>query len=457
MIIYKKYHHELVVHLAKSSYLGTISSSIIGMMISSYLIYDKVPLFYIILLIIISFIVAILRVFITKTFLTIRDDSYDMKYVNFSIWILFFTALIYGSIIYTAIAYHVETSDIFLLALLVIALVAGSVSTLGAIFPIFIVFAGSSLLFLILNFLFLDIKSLPIFILILVLFSLFFIISGYKNYQFLTNYMLLQDKQLETQKKLKEFNETLELTIQKEVEKNREKDQQLLNQSRLAQMGEMIGAIAHQWRQPLNEISTSIQNLKYDYKESLLQDEKYVKVFIDKNKKTVAFMSQTIDDFRNFFRAEKEQKEFPLLATTQSVISIQSAQLNNNHISLELSGEESLYMGLQSEYQQVILNLINNAKDALLEKSISNPKIIIAVQKSCISVSDNAGGIPLEIIHRIFEPYFTTKEQGKGTGIGLYMSKMIIEDNMGGSLSVTNDTNGAVFKIDFTVALKHKI
>ncbi len=454
MIIYKKYHHELVIHLAKSSYLGVLSSSVIGIMIASYIIYDKVPLSYLISVIIASSMVAMIRVYTTRTFLNIGDDSYDMKYVNFSIHILFFTALIYGSIIYMAIRYHVDTSDIFLLALLIIALVAGSVSTLGAIFSIFIVFAGSSLLFLILNFLFLDTKSLPVLILILVLFSLFFIISGYKNYQFLTNYMLLQEKQLETQKKLKKFNDTLELTIQKEVEKNREKDQQLLNQSRLAQMGEMIGSIAHQWRQPLNEISTGIQNLKYDYKEELLQDEKYIKEFIDKNKKTIAFMSQTIDDFRNFFRVEKEQKEFPLLSTTQSVINMQSAQLKNYQITVELSGKELLYIGFQREYQQVILNLMNNAKDALLENLIVNPKITIHIKDMCVIFSDNAGGIPLTVINRIFEPYFTTKEQGKGTGIGLYMSKMIIEDNMGGNLSVSNDTDGAVFKIDFSIPLK---
>jgi len=448
MIINKKYHHELVVHLANSSYLGVVSSSGMGIFISCYILYDKVSISYILSLIAISFAVGIIRVYITKIFLNINDDSYDMKYVNFSILILFFTALIYGDIIHTAISHHVEISDIFLLSLVIIALVAGSVSTLGSIFSIFVVFAGSSLFFLMVNFLFLDIKSLFILILILVLFSSFLIISGYKNYQFLTNYMLLQEKQIESQKKLKKFNDTLELTIEQEVAKNREKDQQLINQSRLAQMGEMIGAIAHQWRQPLNEISTSIQNLKYDYKEALLEDDKYVKLFIDKNKKTIAFMSQTIDDFRNFFRIEKEKKEFPILETTQIVIGMLSAQLKNHQIKVELNGDEFFYLGLQSEYQQVMLNLIANAKDALLENKIVNPKITIDIEKSCITVSDNAGGIPVEIINRVFEPYFTTKEQGKGTGIGLYMSKMIIEDNMSGKLSVYNDTSGAVFKID---------
>ncbi len=262
------------------------------------------------------------------------------------------------------------------------------------------------------------------------------------------------------EKKLIEQGKRQEKILSKKVEEalteNTKQLQLLQEQSKMAQMGEMVGSIAHQWRQPLNEISTGIQNLKYDYKEGLLVDEKYIKAFIDKNKKTIAFMSHTIDDFRNFFRVKKEKKEFPLLAAIQSVVSMQTAQLKNNNITLELSGEESLYMGLQSEYQQVILNLINNAKDALLEKSISNPKIIIEVKKSCVTVSDNAGGIPEEIINRVFEPYFTTKEQGKGTGIGLYMSKMIIEDNMGGSLSVINDTNGAVFKIDLTVPSEHK-
>ncbi|MEA1893021.1 MAG: HAMP domain-containing sensor histidine kinase [Campylobacterota bacterium] len=125
-----------------------------------------------------------------------------------------------------------------------------------------------------------------------------------------------------------------------------------------------------------------------------------------------------------------------------------SSQLKNHEIKLNISGESSVCNGFQSEYQQVILNIINNAKDALVENKIDNAKIDIVFKNSTVSIKDNAGGIPQDVVDRIFEPYFTTKEQGKGTGMGLYMSKMIIEDNMGGSLHVSNGDDGAIFIID---------
>jgi signal transduction histidine kinase len=185
----------------------------------------------------------------------------------------------------------------------------------------------------------------------------------------------------------------------------------------------MIGAVAHQWRQPLNVVSTSIQNLKYDFKDGHLNDEKFIKEFIEQNKKTIKFMSKTIDDFRNFFRIDKEKKDFNIRDITQSVIDMQSSQLELYNITLNITGDDFICNGLESEYQQVILNLINNAKDALIENNIDNPTINIKLENEKIYIEDNAGGIPLNIINRIFEPYFTTKEQGKGTGMGLYMSK----------------------------------
>jgi signal transduction histidine kinase len=217
-------------------------------------------------------------------------------------------------------------------------------------------------------------------------------------------------------------------------------------------MGEMIGAIAHQWRQPLNSISTSIQNLKYDFLEGKLQEKKYVMDFIEHNKKTIKFMSNTIDDFRSFFRVDKKKVDFPIKQTTQSVIDMQISQLKCHNIKIEIIGEEFVYNGLQSEYQQVILNLINNAKDAIIDNNIQNPYIKIELKDNKIFVMDNAGGIPDDIVNRIFEPYFTTKDQGKGTGMGLYMSKMIIEDNMGGKLTVQNIDDKAIFCIDFDIS-----
>ncbi|SFV59899.1 PUTATIVE TWO-COMPONENT SENSOR [hydrothermal vent metagenome] len=260
----------------------------------------------------------------------------------------------------------------------------------------------------------------------------------------------------------KNQEEILQLKIKEALEENTRQLQTLQQQSKMASMGEMIGAIAHQWRQPLNELGLSIQNLKYDYRAGVV-DKDFIDEFIEYNKKTIMFMSNTIDDFRSFFRVDKEKKRFNVLETTQSVVSMLSAQLNSLNITTNIEGDSFDHIGYQSEYQQVILNIVNNAKDALVDNNIKNPTINISItrcsnpnidKQTCqVTISDNAGGVAEDIIDRIFEPYFTTKEQGRGTGIGLYMSKMIIEENMGGKLTVENRDGGA----SFTIIFKDKI
>ena len=248
-----------------------------------------------------------------------------------------------------------------------------------------------------------------------------------------------------TQRKYQE--EILQQKIKEALEQNTKQLEILQQQNKMASMGEMIGAIAHQWRQPLNEIGISIQNTKYDFRNGEI-DEKYIKEFIDENRKVIEFMSKTIDDFRGFFRVDKEKKDFNVKEAIEKVVSMLSAQLKDHQISLDISGDDFDIVNLESEFQQVILNIISNAKDALIENKIQNPKIEIVLKDNSVYIKDNGGGIPKDIIERIFEPYYTTKEQGKGTGMGLYMSKMIIEDNMGGGLYVENVDDGAVFIID---------
>ncbi|PHQ65990.1 MAG: histidine kinase [Sulfurimonas sp.] len=253
----------------------------------------------------------------------------------------------------------------------------------------------------------------------------------------------------EKTKKLQDINENLEYLIETKTNENIKQLEIIQEQSKLASMGEMIGAIAHQWRQPLNEINMSIQNLDDDYSDGLI-DEEFIDKFIDKNKKTVKFMSNTIDDFRNFFRIDKVKEKFSIKEAITSTISILSAQLSGYNIEITLSGDDFEINGFRSEFQQVILNLINNAKDALISNNIKNANINIRLKDNSVDIEDNAGGIPKNIISRIFEPYFTTKDQGKGTGIGLYMSKMIIEDNIGGTIKAKNSKNGAIFTLGFS-------
>ena len=258
-----------------------------------------------------------------------------------------------------------------------------------------------------------------------------------------------------TKNELYELNNSLEEQISQALTKNTKQQQTLLQQSKMASMGEMIGAIAHQWRQPLNALAIRIQNIEYEYEDGELND-KYIEEFIAENMKTIDFMSATINDFRNFFRIDKDKINFNVKDATASVVSMQSAQLKNHNIEIHIDGNEFEYYGLKSEYQQVILNIINNAKDSLIEQEIKKPIINIILENHKVIIEDNAGGIPKEIINRIFEPYFTTKEQGKGTGMGLYISKMIIEDNMDASLNMINGDKGAKFVIDFSRKIDEK-
>ena len=234
------------------------------------------------------------------------------------------------------------------------------------------------------------------------------------------------------------------------VEALREKEQLLLHQNRLAAMGEMIGNIAHQWRQPLNVLGLLVQELPINYANGQLSKE-YLKGTTEKAMEVITRMSRTIDDFRNFFRPDKGKVSFLANDAVRTAISLLEASLKNEQIELLVQEEDVVVDGYPNELSQVILNILINAKDAFLERSTENPQIVISTFREngrpAITISDNAGGIPEEIIGKIFEPYFTTKGPDKGTGIGLFMSKTIIEKSLNGSLTFRNTGKGVEFRI----------
>jgi PAS domain S-box-containing protein len=247
---------------------------------------------------------------------------------------------------------------------------------------------------------------------------------------------------------------TKEFYLKKEV-----KSQQamLIQQSRLAALGEMIGNIAHQWRQPLNTLGLIIQDVQEAYSFGEI-NEQYMINMASKSMKQINHMSQTIDDFRNFFTPDKNKKFFSLSQSISDTIEMFIPDMKKYEIMCQTTVDENLTVyGFKNEFSQVLLNLIKNAQDALLENHSIDPRIVITAKsdnkKIEISIADNAGGIAEVIMERIFEPYYTTKEEGKGTGIGLYMSKMIIEEHMGGLLSVQNSHEGAIFTILLNAAL----
>ena len=252
-------------------------------------------------------------------------------------------------------------------------------------------------------------------------------------------------------KELEELNQSLEEKVKEEIEKNREKEQLLVQKSKFIALGEMISNIAHQWRQPLSELSSILMFIKFKYSINAL-DEHTMQTKSKEADKVLEYMSHTIDDFRNFFMPKKEKEEFYLLKSVEIVMNIISSALANYNIKISISIDENIKITTYlNEYKQVLLNIINNAKDVLIEKNIENPLIKIhAFEDSnyiVLYIEDNGGGILVEPKGKIFEPYFTTKEDSNGTGIGLYMSKIIVEKNMKGKLKVKNIKNGAQFAL----------
>ncbi len=282
--------------------------------------------------------------------------------------------------------------------------------------------------------------------------------------------------------RLKSTAEDLEAMVRQEIARSRQREQLLIHQSKLAAMGEMIGAIAHQWRQPLAAVAAIIQDVEDAFDHGQLGKD-YLEDAVAQSMAQLDFMSKTIDDFRNFFAPSKEKVRFDAIKAVIEVLSMASSQIENNYIALRYSCRsldrsfnsahevepcrKFVVHGYPNEFKHAILNILYNARDAILGRrekgNLGNAEGFIDIHISCergiiiIQIADNGGGIDSDIINRIFEPYFTTKEQGKGTGIGLYMSKVIVEDNMNGRISVTNMENGAEFTIELRGEVENAI
>jgi signal transduction histidine kinase len=258
--------------------------------------------------------------------------------------------------------------------------------------------------------------------------------------------------QHENQRHLEHLNRTLEQRVANAVAEMRINDQLMTLQNRQAVMGEMINNIAHQWKQPLNNLALIIQAMSCDLTDGNIIPEE----LLSDNRKcleSIDFMSQTIDDFSDFFREEKQKVSFGIrqsIARTLLLLS-KSLQINNIRIVVE-PGDEVYATGYPNEFSQVLLNLLGNARDVFIERNIATPVIVVrtfsAAGRAVVTVNDNGGGIATAVIDHIFDPFFTTKEPGKGTGIGLFLSRKIIEQHMDGCLTAENIDGGVRFKIE---------
>jgi len=261
------------------------------------------------------------------------------------------------------------------------------------------------------------------------------------------------EKRVEEQtRELKELNQTLEERVQEEIAKNEEKQRMMFWQSRHASLGQMLANIAHQWRQPLTELSLAMFNIKKALQNSNEED---VNKFYLESKHIIKNMSQTIDDFTNFFSPDKEKYYFNISESIKESLVLLENMINDEMITIKTDFEDIEVLGITNELTQVIINLINNSKDAFIHNSILLREISITTKKensfAVIEVQDNAGGIAKENLEKIFEPYFTTKHKSRGTGLGLFMSRMICEQGLGGTLDVKSKKNTTTFSIKIPV------
>ncbi|MBN2895298.1 MAG: cache domain-containing protein [Campylobacterales bacterium] len=270
-------------------------------------------------------------------------------------------------------------------------------------------------------------------------------------------FLLYQRKLRDREQKLRELNASLEERIKEALFQHQEKEKMLIQQSKMAEMGDMISMIAHQWRQPLNQLSYVFMNIEgaYEYKELTPQ---YMEDKLREGTRLLEFMSQTIDDFRNYFRPDKARSQTTLSEVLSQTLPLIEQTFEVDAIALHVSYASHTSLELyRNELMQVVLNLLKNAKEVLIERDVAVPIVrarSFEEEEACIiEVCDNAGGIGEEILPRIFDPYFSTKSASQGTGLGLYMSKTIVEGHLGGRLEAYNDAQGACFRI---VVPKHR-
>ncbi|MDX4058807.1 HAMP domain-containing sensor histidine kinase [Aliarcobacter skirrowii] len=273
----------------------------------------------------------------------------------------------------------------------------------------------------------------------------------------------MQEKIVEKKtKELKELNNNLEQKIKLEVAKNRKKDIIMFQQARFASLGEMLNNIAHQWRQPLGSITMIIQSFQTKMRVNKLSPE-----FVEQKVKDALLlaqnMSNTLDDFKNFFSPNRSKNSFFIKDCVEHSIELSKYFLNKENIKIDLIVKKDKQITtFYNELSHTLLNIISNSKDALVSSVNKNDRIIKIIVNSkknfvFINIIDNGGGVPDDILPKIFEPYYTTKYKSAGTGIGLYMSKQIIEKHLNGEISCKNiklEVNKKVFKgASFTITI----
>ncbi len=434
---------ELILMMTKGLQKGVLIATLVASTAFVFLLYAYIPLPLLTLWLICQFLLSIVRVNTARKLekYAKQGDEKRYRYMRYCLLGTFASGLLWGLTSWLTVFYAPDAYGYYIIVIL-FALTAGATTTLGSIFQAYFVFMGTILAMLSSSFIYHggDVHLLIAFISLVAITIL--TATG-------SDYYLKLRKIVELSVELKQFNTALEERVRTEVQKNIEKDIQLMHQARLAQVGEMVGMIAHQWRQPLNIISTAATDMDLKLELKTL-DEATSRKHIDTINTLTQHLSTTIDDFRDFFKVTKEMERTSLNEVVTATLKIIGEFITNKNIIIETDLKSTAtFESYPNELKQVLLNLLKNAEDALLERGVADPKIMIKSYEDedyiSLEVCDNAGGVPEDIIEKIFDAYFTSKSKEIGTGLGLYMSKIIIEEHCRGSLSVHNEEAGACF------------
>ena len=447
--------YDELIHVFISATHKSSAAYAFGTLIFVWFLYDYIPSSILIPWAALQFFYPIVRLYFSNHY---KDMALTQQIKASFIYIHITLALIAG-VMWGAgsilCAIYAPSPYEYMVLTLIVGLTAGSLTTLSSLYPIYLAFNLPALLLLTTSFIIYG-DSLHYAISFMIVIYVFIVPSTTwdvnKNFKRLIE---LNKLYAQSQEQLQEINTSLEERVHTEVEHNRKKDQKMLEQSRLAQMGEMISMIAHQWRQPLSAITatTGSMSIKMELNN---YDEAFMEESIKKINIYAQYLSTTINDFRDFFKHDKEKGLTSLNDVTLGSLHIIGSSLESQGIVVETYLDAKVeFSSYPNELKQVLLNLLKNAQDILIENKIEEPKIIIKTintdEDISLIICDNGGGVSDENVKHIFDPYFTTKEKLDGTGLGLYMSKLIIEEHCKGHLSVANVAQGACFTISLPI------
>jgi len=439
-----EYHPDLVLMMTKGTQNGVLAASFVGYVLIVGGLYKYVPLSILILWVLAQVVVLLLRIRSSRILeQKIRAKEEIKSSLKYNLFMTSLNAILWGLASWLSALYAPEAYSYFILTIL-LTLTSGATSTIGAVYHSYFAFTGPILFLIGTSYIYTGGEVNYLIAMVTISAMIMLMGNGYKYYQRLKRLVQLSSER-------KNFNEELEKRVHYEVSRNIEKDVQLMHQSRLAQMGEMIGMIAHQWRQPLHIISTAATDM--DIKIQLgTFDDKVAQKNVEKINTLTQHLSETIDEFRDFFKAVKEKEETTLDSVVLSTLNIVKDYIENKKLVINTELDSNVMIQTYpNELKQVLLNLLKNAEDVLIEKNIEDAKITITTyvdeQYDYLKVCDNAGGIDDDVLPKVFDAYFTTKGENQGTGLGLYMSKRIVEEHCEGEITAYNSEEGACFLI----------